>query len=160
MNADPRLENHFKAIGRYESPEAEARARAAAMGNPPISQPPVSQLHGLLELCRLVNNGKAMKELQAACDTFDQKKRDAEKAVEESNRVLAGHDKERADHAAKLKDDQAAHDKKCEAAWTEIRSMQAETRKLNEQAQSDSAAAAKLKADLNARLTLLRQAGL
>ena len=160
MNADPRLENHFKAIGRYESPEAEARARAAAMGNPPISQPPVSQLHGLLELCRLVNNGKAMKELQAAATRLIKRSATRKRPSKKSNRVLAGHDKERADHAAKLKDDQAAHDKKCEAAWTEIRSMQAETRKLNEQAQSDSVAAAKLKADLNARLTLLRQAGL
>jgi hypothetical protein len=69
---------------------------------------------------------KWVKQVLEVTNAHNHAKREAERAVEESGRELAGHDKQRADHAAKLEADRAAFDKKCAAAWEEIQAGSAD----------------------------------
>jgi hypothetical protein len=85
------------------------------------------------------------------------KERDVAAVKAETEAAIA---KAQADHTAKLRADQAEHDRKCAAAWAEIQERDAESKKLADETRIANASAAKLKTDLDARIAIIRQAGL
>jgi chromosome segregation ATPase len=93
---------------------------------------------------------------QAACDAAVAKiaELDAKKAEHD-----AAIERERADHEAKLDSDRRKFDKLCNEGMAEISQKKTEANQLLEQAQADAAAAAKLKADYEKRLDLIKKAG-
>jgi hypothetical protein len=98
-------ENHFRAIGRNEGPEAERRARAAASGQ--LYMPEEAGGAKTVEaLLALVSDPAAAKarhaELAAATD-------EAKRAVAEANAAREALLAERAAHRAALDDADAAH---------------------------------------------------
>ena len=160
IDTRPRSEREYAILRGYEGPAVEAQVRAAA-GQSHGSDGPVSlDLAGFLKLS---SNPNAMRkwvdEVQAVTKAHNDAKAAAEKATAESRREIATHDKARAEHAARLAADQAAFDKKCAAAWEEIGQREAETKQVHNEARVNSEAAAKLRADLQARIDMIKKAG-
>jgi hypothetical protein len=83
--------------------------------------------------------------------------------IAELNAQMAEHDaeieRERQQHQANLGYDRRQFDKSCNEGMAEVRQKKAEADQLLEQARADSAAAAKLRADYEKRLDLIKRAG-
>jgi 2-hydroxychromene-2-carboxylate isomerase len=93
---------------------------------------------------------------QAIHDEAIAKMREADAKLADDQASMAN---ELAEHSAKLASDRTAFDRKCAQREAAIRSREEETDRLNKNAQADAAAAAKLKADYEKRLDLIKKAG-
>jgi hypothetical protein len=91
----------------------------------------------------------------AAQETAIASMRESDAKVAENQAAIA---KAQAEHSAKLKADQVAHDQKCANWCAEIEQRDRHSKTLNNQATADAAAAAKLRADFESRLERIRAA--
>jgi hypothetical protein len=154
-------ELHYLSIRKNEGREAELRARAADRGEEYSEPSQKSDFERWLEVLALVGDAaaatKRLTELRSAEASAKAAQRESDKYVDQNRAAIA---KEREAHDAAIAKEREKCTAQCAHEMEEVRAHRAQAETLRSQAKADADASAKLKADLEARVALIKQAGL